>query len=290
MILIRDANILLKELTQVWQNERMTTMTLIEFFGLIIKPRITKGKFVFAPLNNQKINDSIYALRDKDGNAFVYKKGNDMIAIDCGYKNSPNISKALYEMGLDENAVTNLFLTHLDLDHAGGVDKRCCRVYPNANVHLGKVEEGYLKRKLFRKKLLFIGLKTPIKLAENYKLLEDGQISMVGNIKVQSILVPGHTMGHLCYLVDDKYLFTGDTLLLVQGVGHAFYALWNVDTKALQKSLQKLRDLKGIEIIITPHSGYTTDIKSAFTHIDQSPNWKEKGYRVSDSAESNPFL
>lgn len=200
-------------------------MTIIEFFGLVIKPKITKGKFVFAPLNSQKINENIYALRDKDGNAFVYKKGNDMIAIDCGYKNCQNISKALRKLGLNEGKITDLFLTHLDLDHAGGVDVTCNRVYPNAKIYLGKVEEGYLKRKLFRKKLGFIGLKTPIKLENSYQLLDDCQVVMVGDIKIQAILVPGHTIGHICYLIDDKYLFAGDCLILVKGMGYAFYSL-----------------------------------------------------------------
>ncbi len=109
--------------------------------------------------------------------------------------------------------MTDLFLTHLDLDHAGGVDKRCNRLYPNAQIYLGKTEEGYLTRKLFRKRILFIGMKTPIELEKGYRLLDDGQTVMVGDIKVQAILIPGHTLGHLCYLVDDQYLFAGDALL-----------------------------------------------------------------------------
>lgn len=264
-------------------------MTLIEFFGLKVKPQITKGKRVFAPLYSQRINENIYAMRDKDCNAFIYKKDNGIIAIDCGYKNSPNIPNALHELKLSANDVTGLFLTHLDLDHAGGIDEHSVQLYPKAKVYLGKLEEGYLNCKLFRKRLLFIGLKTPIKLKKGYQLLDDGQTVMVSNIKVKAILIPGHTLGHLCYLVDDKYLFTGDALLLVQGVGYAFYTMWNVNTNLLQESLTRLCELKDIEMIITAHSGYTTDIKSAFLHIDTSPDWKEKGYKINDNAIINPY-
>jgi glyoxylase-like metal-dependent hydrolase (beta-lactamase superfamily II) len=264
-------------------------MTLIEYFGLVVKPKITNGKFVFAPLNSQKIAENIYALRDKDVNAFIYKKGDNMIAIDCGYKNCQNISKALRKLRLNEGAVTDLFLTHLDLDHAGGVDVRCDRVYPNAKIHLGKVEEGYLKHRLFRKKLGFIGLKTPIRLENHYQLLDDGQVIMIGDIKIQAILVPGHTAGHICYLIDDRHLFSGDCLVLVKGMGYAFYSLWNVNTVLLSKSLLKLRNLSGVEMVITHHSGYTKNIDCAFKYIDQSPNWKAKGYKVSDDAPSNSF-
>ncbi len=94
-------------------------MTLIEFFGLKVEPLITKGKRFVAPLYNQKINENIYAMRDKDCNAFIYKKDNEIIAIDCGYKNSSNIPNALREFDISANDVTALFLTHLDLDHSG---------------------------------------------------------------------------------------------------------------------------------------------------------------------------
>ena len=259
-------------------------VNVIEFFGLRVKPMITRGKYVFCPLKNQKITDNIYAMRDKDCNAFIYQKDGDTIAFDCGYKNSQNVVNALCQLGLRPEEVTHLFLTHLDLDHAGGADKRSDQLYPKAAVYLGRIEEGYLSQKLFRKKFLGIGLKTAVELASGCRLLDDGQIVMVGSIKVQAILIPGHTLGHLCYLVDDKYLFAGDTLLLVNGLGYAFYAMWNVNTKLLQKSLLKLCEFKDIEMIMTSHSGYTVDLGAAFSHIDTSPNWKEKGYKINDNA------
>jgi len=37
-------------------------------------------------------------------------------------------------------------------------------------------------------------------------------------------------------------------------------------------------------MVITSHSGYTTDMDAAFAHIDASPNWKAEGYKVSDNA------
>jgi glyoxylase-like metal-dependent hydrolase (beta-lactamase superfamily II) len=264
-------------------------MGLIEFFGLKIKPKMSKGKYLFAPLGNLKITDNIYAVRDKDVNAFVYKKGNDCIAIDCGYKNSDRVSQGLKILGIDEGAVTDLFLTHVDLDHAGGVDIRCNRVFPKAKVYLSAVEEGYLHRKLYRKKLAFIGLKTPIKLAEGYRLLHDGQTTMCGSIKVHAILVPGHTIGHTCYLIDDKYLFSGDSLILVKGEGFAFYKLWNVDTKLAIKSLEKLKTLNGVEMVITSHSGYTTDLTAAFLYTAEPPDRNAKGFKVSDDAPFDPF-
>ena len=43
-------------------------------------------------------------------------------------------------------------------------------------------------------------------------LLHDGQTLEIGGVRIECFLVPGHTWGHMVYLIDDKYLFTGDTL------------------------------------------------------------------------------
>jgi len=38
-------------------------MNLIEFFGIVIKPLLTKGKYMFFPIENEKINENIYAIK-----------------------------------------------------------------------------------------------------------------------------------------------------------------------------------------------------------------------------------
>ena len=49
-------------------------------------------------------------------------------------------------------------------------------------------------------------------------MLEDGQTIPFGNSKLKVIHTPGHTPGSLCYLVDDKYVFTGD-ILFIESIG-----------------------------------------------------------------------
>ena len=263
-------------------------MNLIEFFGTIIKPKICRGKYMFAPINNEKIGENIYSLRDKDVNAFLYKKENDIIAVDCGYKNSENISQAMANFDINADNVLHLFITHLDLDHAGGIDIRCKQIFKNAKMYIGNIESQYATNKLKRKNIGFIGLKSPIKLPDNYTILENMQIEYIGKIKVQAILIPGHTLGHLCYLIDNKYLFAGDSIILVKEKGYCFYNQWNVDSKLNMESLKKFKTLK-IESVITSHSGYTDNITDAFSHIDELPNWRNKNYKVSDNAPYNPY-
>ncbi|MGD1808860.1 MBL fold metallo-hydrolase [Dapis sp. BLCC M126] len=48
--------------------------------------------------------------------------------------------------------------------------------------------------------------------------LDEGKILEVGEIQIQAIATPGHTDSHLAYLVNNKYLLTGDSLL-IRGCG-----------------------------------------------------------------------
>jgi len=222
----------------------------------------------------------------------LYKKENNIIAIDSGYKNSNKIIAELRKIGINENDILDVFITHLDLDHAGGMDSKCKIVFPNAKTHIGKIEEKYLKNKLNRKQIGFIGLKTPISLLDGYNTLEDMEIKNIGNIKIQAFLIPGHTLGHLCYFIDDKFLFTGDSIILVKGEGYSFYNQWNVDSIMNMRSLEKLKnliDFNNIEKVITSHSGFTNDKFSAFSHINELPKWREKGFKVNDNAPYNPY-
>ncbi len=50
------------------------------------------------------------------------------------------------------------------------------------------------------------------------RFLEDKEILEVGEIQIQAIATPGHTDSHLAYLVNNKYLLTGDSLL-IRGCG-----------------------------------------------------------------------
>lgn len=111
------------------------------------------------------------------------------------------------------------------------------------------------------------------KLAENYKLqpsmpsndklnypfdaIKDGQIFMVGKVKVKAIHTPGHTLESTCYLVDEKVIFTGDTLFF-GGVGRPDLKANNEEAKykatLLFRSLQKLIEIDQSVILMPGHS------------------------------------
>lgn len=267
-------------------------MTLVEFFGTIVKPKLIRGKGMFSPIETGTVNEKILCIRDKDVNMFFYINGKDVLAIDCGYKNSKNIEAGIKTLGIQGSDVKAIFLTHVDLDHAGGVDKRCANLFPNAKVFLSCEEEKYICNKYSRKRLLFFNLKTPIKLRSAYATLKNMQTVDMGKTRVQAIFTPGHTLGHTSYIIDDKYLFVGDSLILNSSGGYCFYDFWNIDSEINMQSLRNLKTIseeRECKLILTSHTGYTHNLSLAFAHIDTEPNWKQKGFKFIDDAPDDLF-
>ncbi len=75
---------------------------------------------------------------------------------------------------------------------------------------------------------------------------------------------PGHTPGSLCYLVDGRWLFTGDTISLKEGKAGPFVERFNMDTPTEVVSIGKLAKLQGVEAVFTAHHGFTKDFQGAF--------------------------
>ncbi|MBF1093186.1 MAG: MBL fold metallo-hydrolase, partial [Solobacterium sp.] len=159
-------------------------------------------------------------------------------------------------------------------------------LFRDATIYIGNIENEYLEGRKHRK--VFWGLTTlPQVIIDNPKILiEDGQIFYIGNIKIEAFLVPGHTWGHLVYLVDDCYLFTGDTLWLGADGGYAFLNTLAEDRKLQCQSLQRLKEIlvkRNLQLkIITGHTGWTDDFDFAFVHIDEICNSMRRKPKVHD--------
>jgi glyoxylase-like metal-dependent hydrolase (beta-lactamase superfamily II) len=67
----------------------------------------------------------------------------------------------------------------------------------------------------------------------------------------------------MAYLVNDKYLFTGDILSLKEGRIAPIPAIVNMDNSQAIKSMDIIRHIPAAEYIFTAHWGYTDDYKTA---------------------------
>ncbi len=121
--------------------------------------------------------------------------------------------------------ITDVVDTHVHADHPSGA--RALAEFAGATLRLGgKAQVGF-----------------------PFEPLTDSDLIWVGNRRVRIIHTPGHTPEHVCLLVDDWFVLTGDTLF-VGDVGRVDLALSELDegelrdrAQMLYSSLRRLLDL-----------------------------------------------
>ena len=151
-----------------------------------------------------------------------------------------------------------------------------------------------------RRRVIYRLYKLPQVTINNEKvLLRDGEVIDIDEIRIECFLVPGHTWGHMVYLVDGKYLFTGDTLWFGADGGYSFISSLAEDNKLAVKSLalleKKLRKRGLHPLFITGHTGWTDNMEFAFAHKNElcspfkkrahDPNALYDAYDESDDTE-----
>ena len=223
---------------------------LLTAVGLIIKVKSETKNMITTETG--KITENIFALKDTYVNMFFIKTGEEYIAIDAG-NNIKNIKKGMKDLNIDPQKVIAVLLTHSDNDHIAALE-----LFTNAKVFISEKEEQIMNGETAR----FWIFKTKNKF-EHTSIQADEEINISG-IKIKGILTPGHTPGSMCWLINNKYLFTGDNLSLKDGKAELFNDLFNIDSELQAKSLKKLAYLNGIEYVFTAHYGYTDDFEVAF--------------------------
>ncbi len=203
------------------------------------------------PAETARLTEDVYAIRDKYVNMYLVRDGNDFIAIDAGIKQGA-IKAQMKNLGIDPDRIKAVFLTHTDSDHAGGVS-----LFTNAVVYLHKDEEQMINGETGR--VMWIGNKISV---PDYRLLDD-EVIRIGDLKIDPVPTPGHTPGLTCYIVNDKYLFTGDAVSLQNGVIGLFPRYINKNSRKARESVDNITDLEGVQFVFTGHHGYSADYNSA---------------------------
>ncbi len=243
-------------------------------------PLIYRGKEIFKPLNTGRIDEHVSCIREYIANIFFYEKNGTTIMIDAGY-NYERLREKMGWLGIDPASIRHILLTHQDTDHVGAVESDSDQLFRQAKLYLSRIENRYLTGEV-RRKVTYGLYKLPMVKTDNERvLLEDGRILDFGGIRVECLLVPGHTWGHMVYLIDGRYLFTGDTIWFGPDGGYSFINMLAEDNELSKKSLAKLKQTlearKLRPLVITGHTGWTDDFDFAFAHIDKVCNsWKKQ--------------
>lgn len=95
-----------------------------------------------------------------------------------------------------------ILLTHGHMDHVGAVEK--IKETYDIPFYINKKDEELIKNKEY-----IFGSFGKYQNADKY--LEEGNEFSLGNLTIKAIETPGHSLGGMCFLVNDV-IFTGDTL------------------------------------------------------------------------------
>ena len=218
--------------------------------------------------------------------------------IDAGY-NYDRLAEKMGWLGIDPQSVQHILITHQDTDHVGAVEADSPGLFQNAALYIGEVENRYLTGEVCRKVLYHLYKLPQVTINNKKVLLQDGEVINIDGIKIECFLVPGHTWGHMVYLVDDRYLFTGDTIWFGADGGYSFISALAEDNELAVRSLTALEEkLRGRDLhplFITGHTGWTDNMDFAFAHRNElcspfrrkahDPNAPYDAYDESDDTE-----
>jgi hydroxyacylglutathione hydrolase len=198
------------------------------------------------PAETHAINDSVWCIKDRFVNAYIFKGKNSYLMVDAGIRKA-SFKKELDKIGINPGQIATILLTHTDGDHIGAIP-----LFKNISIYMHRDEEqminGTTGKSKFHKPKWKYG---------PYKLLESNDTITIDGIKVKILLTPGHTPGSSCYIIGNEYLLTGDNLIIRNGNYSQFYERFNMDTKKQLESLKLLPSPVTFKYILTGHDGIT---------------------------------
>ena len=264
----------------------------------ITMSRLYRGTQIFKPLNTGRIDEHVSCVREWIANIFFYTKDDVTIMIDAGY-NYERLKEKMSWLDIDPSSIHHILITHQDTDHVGALETDSDQLFKDATVYLSEIENRYITGEKCRKVIHGLYKLPMVKMNNERRLLQDHQILDIEGIRVECILVPGHTWGHMVYLIDDRYLFTGDTVWFGADGGYSFIAMLAESNRTARESLKKLEinlRLRNRKIaVITGHTGWSDDLDFVFAHRDKlcsrlhkripDPDAPYDGYDESDDTE-----
>ncbi|NOZ23176.1 MAG: MBL fold metallo-hydrolase [Planctomycetes bacterium] len=156
-----------------------------------------------------------------DSHVYLLDGGDALALIDAGVGLEPErILANVSDAGCDPKRITHILLTHCHADHCGGTP--ALRRETGAQAAMSREEVDFLRDGDEDSIGLTIARREGY-YPSSYHLealdmdirLTGGEEIMVGDLRVRTIHVPGHSIGSICYLVTGKsgtHLFSGDVV------------------------------------------------------------------------------
>jgi len=151
----------------------------------------------------------------RGANCYLVTSGPEMLLIDCGMRGSSR-KLADYMQGLGKNPsdIKYIFITHADIDHAGGAAE--IKQLTGAKLVIHQAEAGVMTGKEKGKQVkgllgLLFKLLAPVVRLKTV----DPDIAIRENTELAGFKIihtPGHTAGSICLFQTGSVLFAGDAL------------------------------------------------------------------------------
>lgn len=171
------------------------------------------------------------------------------LIVDTGVGNSLNpVWPQLYRLGVGEEDIAGVVLTHAHHDHVGGVLRILERATPKVYIH--RLDAAYIASSL-----------GPL-----LRRVDDGDLIDVGPWPLRVLWTPGHTRGSICLHSEEmRLLFSGDTVF---PGGH--YGRYDGETGSRDEMIASLKRLASLDVeVMLPGHGIPV-LEEAWRHIRQA--------------------
>lgn len=195
-----------------------------------------------------------------DCHIYLIDGGDELALIDAGTGlGKDEILELIQGHGFSLDDVHYLFLTHFHADHAGGAAGLRAAI-PNLKV-LAAADLAYALREGDEDAISLTLGKQGGYYEPEYRFepcpvdveLVDGQVVQVGDLTIRALETPGHSAGHLVFVMEadgKTHLFAGD--LLFFGGKILLQSIPDCDLQAHLRSIRKLSDL-GVDVFLPGH-------------------------------------
>ena len=210
-----------------------------------------------------------------DCHVYLLDGGSELALVDVGAgMGAEQIVANVERAGFDRQRITHVICTHAHGDHAGGA-ARMSSLLPNASLFLSREGAEVIRTGDERAASLDVAKSAGI-YPSDYRLepcavdgeLAEGDRVAVGDLVVECIDTPGHSSGHLSFLLEQagqRSLFGGDVVF--HGGTILLQNIHDCSLEQLVRSLRKLRGL-GIDALFPGHLAFS--LERGQRHIERA--------------------
>jgi glyoxylase-like metal-dependent hydrolase (beta-lactamase superfamily II) len=226
-------------------------------------------------------------------------KGDSLALVECSTVPSiANLEAAIHEAGFEPEAVSDILVTHIHLDHAGAAGALAQRY--GARVYVHEIGAPHLvdPSRLIRSATRIYGDEmerlwgeiVPVPEGQAHALAGGERLEVAGR-RFDVLYTPGHASHHVSYLLDGESLLTGDAAAIRFPGSRVIRPATpppETDLDIWEASIQTMKDPKPQRLLLT-HFGEVTAVEEHLDKVlEKSHEWAEavlEGLRRGESDE-----